>query len=125
MKHVLRHTAIVTLCLPVAVLAEDVPQSSPQTQTEIPFSEGLDLLRGGAELLMQDLLKQIEPTLNGLEDFALELEAYEAPVILPNGDILIRRKTPMDQDAIPKAPTDPLPRQKIEVDPMPSDGIDL
>jgi hypothetical protein len=93
--------------------------------TDAPFRQGLDVLRDGAELLMQDLFDEIEPALKGLEHFALELEAYDAPVVLPNGDILIRRKTPVDQNKTPDHPKVPLPREHIEIDPMQDDDIEL
>lgn len=81
------------------------------------LDEGMNLLEEGAKLFMRGLMDEMEPA---LEDFALELEpalrefggnigpvfselmrliddigAYEMPEILPNGDIIIRRKPDM------------------------------
>lgn len=120
MKQSLRHITFVALILPAAVFAEDAPSVVPQDQTEVPFVDGLDLLRGGAELLMQDLFDQLGPALKGLEDFALELDAYEAPVVLPNGDILIRRKTPDEGRGAPQAP-----HKLPDTNPTQSDDIEL
>lgn len=125
MKHRVHIYCLALLIMPTGVLAEETPQNMPDDTLDAPFAQGLELLRGGAELLLQDLLSEVEPALKSLEDLALELDAYDAPVVLPNGDILIRRKTPMDQDRIPKSPTPPLPRDHIEIDPMPRDEIDL
>ncbi|WP_244906106.1 hypothetical protein [Celeribacter ethanolicus] len=55
-------------------------------------SEGWDMLREGSRLLLQQLFEEMGPALEDLEGFVGDLGAYEAPEILPNGDILIRRK---------------------------------
>ena len=79
--------------------------------------EGLGLIDRGVELLLRDLLDRMDPAIEefqkqmdpALEEFrnqmgpALEalrdrLEAlgdYHPPEMLPNGDIIIRRKTPL------------------------------
>lgn len=69
-------------------------------------SEGWNMLREGSKLLMQELFDELEPTLKDLEGFVDDLNAYEPPVILPNGDILIRRKPdmPAEPHAIPDEP---------------------
>lgn len=76
--------------------------------------EGLDLLREGARILMESMLKEMEPALRDMQDdlaTALkqmepalrdlgamlgDLRNYHAPEKLPNGDIIIRRKTPTE-----------------------------
>ncbi|WP_434288085.1 AAA+ family ATPase [Celeribacter sp. SCSIO 80788] len=55
-------------------------------------SEGWTMLREGSRLLLQQLFEEMGPALEDLEGFVDDLGAYEAPEILPNGDILIRRK---------------------------------
>ncbi|WP_238366997.1 hypothetical protein [Mesobacterium pallidum] len=88
--------------------------------------EGSDLMKRGLQLFFDGLHEEMEPALRELDllmddfgpalrDFATEMgpalrellaevedwSVYEAPEVLPNGDILIRRK--------PEAP--PLPRR--------------
>ncbi|MCP3970192.1 MAG: hypothetical protein GY717_07725 [Rhodobacteraceae bacterium] len=57
--------------------------------------EGMDLLSEGTRLLLRGLLGDIEPALRELEGALREMHAYHPPEILPNGDIIIRRKLPM------------------------------
>ena len=56
--------------------------------------EGMDLLSEGTKLLLRGILGDIEPALRELEGALQELNAYHPPEVLPNGDIIIRRKTP-------------------------------
>lgn len=120
MKKLLRLTSFALVILPSLALAE----GTEPKPTDSPLSDGFGLLRDGAELLMKDLFAELEPALKGFEAFALELDAYEPPVMLPNGDILIRRKAPKDEgtpaDPVPQPPRDP-----IEIDPMPDDDIEI
>ena len=81
------------------------------------------LMERGAQLLMEGIMKELAPTIEGFEelgpelrDFATEMgpvlvdllkkvkdwSVYEVPEILPNGDIIIRRKpqTPDDDGAV-------------------------
>jgi hypothetical protein len=71
------------------------------------------VMERGLRLFMDGLMQEMEPRLRDLEDLAEDarpfldrlqaelgavvedLDAYEAPEILPNGDILIRRRTPL------------------------------
>lgn len=93
----MRHVAALTISL--ALLA------APAT-AETEVDEGLNLLQEGAKLLFRGLADEMEPA---FRDFADNLEpamrklleliddfdAYHAPERLPNGDIIIRRKTPL------------------------------
>ena len=56
--------------------------------------DGMDLLSQGTQLLLRSLMGEIEPALKELEGALGELNAYHPPEILPNGDIIIRRKQP-------------------------------
>lgn len=69
--------------------------SCPAVAADDPVDEGFDLLREGSQRLLDHLFTQVTPLLDEIEGFVLELDAYEAPIILPNGDILIRRKPPV------------------------------
>lgn len=63
------------------------------------ISEGMDLLQQGTMLLLQGLMAELAPALSDLEDSISDLNMYHAPEILPNGDIIIRRRQPeADQD---------------------------
>lgn len=66
---------------------------------ESDFEEGFGLLEKGAALMLQGLLAEIEPRLTELEKTLNEFNAYHPPEVLPNGDILIRRRTP---EAVPE-----------------------
>jgi hypothetical protein len=98
------------LALPLA--AEDAPTDE----------EGPTLMERGAELFFEGLRREMEPTLDeaarlfaeigpsmrsfltemgpALADIANQVEdwsVYEMPEILPNGDIIIRRKAPQPE----------------------------
>lgn len=117
--------ALVALSMPVLADEPAAPPARGEGQTEVPFAQGLELLRGGAALLMQDLFSEIEPALEGLTEFALELDAYDPPVVLPNGDILIRRKSALEPEERLRPPKLPRPPLHIEIDPMPDEDFDI
>lgn len=89
----------------------------PAAASEEADGDEKSLMRQGIELFLQGLTEEVEPTLQELQDLAQELgpkmqaffvemgpalrelvekvedwSLYEAPEILPNGDIIIRRK---------------------------------
>ena len=55
---------------------------------------GRDLMAEALRLFMQGFMAEMEPALEDLQGFVDNLNAYHPPEILPNGDIIIRRKTP-------------------------------
>jgi len=71
--------------------------------------EGLTLMEEGAKLLFRGLMAEMEPALDNLQGLADEMAPafaelmgmigdfsnYHAPEVLPNGDIIIRRKVPL------------------------------
>lgn len=88
-------------------------QDGPDPQTE----EGFDLMEEGARMLMRGLMNEMEPTIDALRDSFQEmgpafaefaqsvgpafaelldqiddLSNYDAPELLPNGDIIMRRR---------------------------------
>ena len=94
---------------------------SPVQAQETPKDEGLSLIEEGALLLLEGLMQDMEPAIKdlrgmaetlqpALRDFVMEMgpalaeilgqiddiSAYHLPEILPNGDIIIRRKTPQE-----------------------------
>lgn len=78
------------LAYAIAVIAAApmAAQDGPEGGT----SEGFDLLREGSRMLLEQLFKELGPKLEDLEGFSFEFEGYEMPEVLPNGDIIIRRK---------------------------------
>jgi len=61
---------------------------------------GRDLMGEALRLFMKGLMDEMEPAMNGLEGFLDDLNGYHAPEVLPNGDIIIRRKTPVERGEI-------------------------
>lgn len=100
----------------------------PVAAQEQPPKEGLSLMQEGARLFMRGILDEMEPALDDLRGLSAEMEPalrqfvqdmapalqdlmgkidditrYHPPEILPNGDIIMRRKPepsePVDPDA--------------------------
>lgn len=85
-----------------------------QDASEEGVEEGFSLLEEGAKIIMRSMLDEVEPALKDLqfefgevlgemEPMLRSLSAmigdvknYHAPEILPNGDIIIRRKSPSE-----------------------------
>jgi len=107
--------------LPVAAQEETAPDGDG----------GPSLMERGAELFFEGLRREMEPTLEeaarlfaeigpsmrsfltemgpALAEIADQVEdwsVYDMPEILPNGDIIIRRKEPLPPDETPKADED-------------------
>lgn len=71
------------------------------------MQDGLSLLEEGAKLFFKGLADEMEPALRDFAD-AVEpsmrelmrliddMDAYHLPERLPNGDIIMRRKTPIE-----------------------------
>lgn len=90
----MKHLWLILALLPARAFAEgDVDQR-------------LDLLQLGSKLLMQRLMAEIEPNLQALAEemgpalrdlqgMVGDMTQYHAPEILPNGDIIVRRKVPL------------------------------
>jgi hypothetical protein len=93
------------LALPVA--AQEAEPRGDAGQGDI--GQGIDLLGEGARLILRGLAQEMEPALRGLgeeiaalrpllEDLARmigDVRNYHAPEMLPNGDIIIRRRVPV------------------------------
>jgi hypothetical protein len=75
------------------------------------MAPALEDLRGMVDTMgpaMQDFLREMGPALTALLNRVGDLSAYEAPTLLPNGDIIIRRK--------PEAgPLPPPPEGEIDI----------
>lgn len=57
-------------------------------------TSGRDLMAEALRLFMQGFMAEMEPAIEDLQGFVDNLNAYHPPEVLPNGDIIIRRKTP-------------------------------
>lgn len=117
------------LCLCLAagpVLAEDAPLPAPA-------DDGFSLMEEGMKLVMRGLMTEMEPALDEMGKALEQMEPhlkelgprlqeliamiddirnYDAPVMLPNGDILIRRNAPLP----PKADDKPKPGPNGEIE---------
>ena len=71
-------------------------------QDGAPEDEGSGLVERGLGLLMEGIGDEMAPMLRQLRDLAGELDAYERPEMLPNGDIIIRRKEPLEAPPPPE-----------------------
>ncbi len=78
--------------------------------------EGFSLLERGAAILLREMMSEMEPALDDmaralteakpmLDDLIAmmgEVQNYHAPEMLPNGDIIIRRKLPGESGPPPE-----------------------
>ncbi len=130
----MRHLLAAALALPLAaapVLAQDAEPETPETD------EGFSLMEEGARMIFRGLLNEMGPALDEMEGFAEDVQPalrqfaeemgpalaqlmhlidevgyYTPPEVLPNGDIIIRRR----DDAPPyEAPEDTLGDGEIEL----------
>lgn len=91
-----------TLSAPVALADDKAPPPNPE------ISEGAELLSRGFRLLLEGLAKEVDPMADKLAEGWAELaerfddmSAYHPPEILPNGDIIIRRRAPLQPKEAP------------------------
>ncbi len=97
---------LLCLCLSVTPAAAEAPGAS--------VDEGMSLLEQGARIIMRSLLDDMEPVMKDLKDGMGEAMAemgpalrallakiddirnFHPPEVLPNGDIILRRKSPAE-----------------------------
>lgn len=112
---------VLSLALAGPLWAED-PAPKPEPK---PEDDGFSLVEEGAKLMLRGLMSEMEPTLKdmdkALNDLAPmmqelaprmrelitllgDMQNYQAPEVLPNGDILIRRKVPLVPRIGPQLP---------------------
>ncbi|MDP4032220.1 MAG: AAA+ family ATPase [Pseudorhodobacter sp.] len=102
--------APIILCLSLTpVWGQDAAPKAPNAPSE-DLHEGFDLMQEGTRLLLRGMLSQMEPALDDMGKALIEMQPairnlllmigdirnYHAPVMLPNGDIIIRRRTPAE-----------------------------
>lgn len=106
------------IVLPLALVLA-VPAAAEEAE------DGPSLMERGAQMFLEGLMQEVEPRLGELEDLARQFgpamrgffeemgpalgdileevedwSAYHPPEILPNGDIIIRRKDPGEMDEV-------------------------
>ncbi|MDF1853968.1 hypothetical protein [Pseudooceanicola sp.] len=126
----MKHTGLIL----AALLASATPLAA-EDKRHAP-GEGLSLMERGAQMFFRGLMSEMEPALKELQGFAIEVEpalrsfakemgpalsdilrkvedfsVYHPPVILPNGDIIMRRKVPLEPDATDPEATPETPDQ--------------
>ena len=79
-----------TLVLIATLLATPVA-----AQDETPG--GRDLMAEALRLFMRGLMEEMEPAFDDLNTLLDNIDVYHPPEMLPNGDIIIRRRTPMER----------------------------
>lgn len=132
--------ALALILAATPVLAQEAP-ATPEAEAE---ENGFSLMEEGAKLLfrgfmteaepaiaeMSQALEQMAPVLEGLgeeigpkitELFALvdDFTNYDMPVVLPNGDILIRRNAPLSPKTVPETGPETAPETAPESRPDP------
>lgn len=104
--------AVSLTCAPVAAEEEDgfnLMQEGAKLlfrglMTEMePALEEFESLMGEMQPLMRDFMTEMGPALKDLMAQVEDWSMYHPPEMLPNGDIIIRRKTPRTD---PEPPTD-------------------
>lgn len=102
--------------------------ASPLAAQEAPKDEGPSLMEQGARLFLKGLMSEMKPALTDMQGALQEIgpklaqlrpqidqlialvddvRNYHMPEKLPNGDILIRRKTPEELEQEKAAPVAP------------------
>jgi len=59
---------------------------------------GRDMMADALQLFLQGFMAEMEPAIDDFQGFLDDFNAYHPPEILPNGDIIIRRRTPVEDD---------------------------
>lgn len=122
---------ILALCLlTTPAFAEDAPAVAPAEDNGFSLmEEGMKLVMRGMMTEMQPALdemgkaldemephlKELGPKLQQLITMIDDIKNYDAPVMLPNGDILIRRNAPLMPKSGPQADPVPGPNGEIEL----------
>ncbi|MEM7471511.1 MAG: hypothetical protein AAF340_09190 [Pseudomonadota bacterium] len=104
MRHVIAPLLLCTL--PFCAMAD-----SHAEQPQAPIFEGFEGLADSLRELFGQFEEEVTPFVDQLGDQLRDLDRYHPPEVLPNGDIIIRRKAP---ETTP-APETPEPESPIEI----------
>jgi len=133
----MRHVSLILLLAFAAPVAPPVlAQAGPGEEAE----DGPSLMERGAQLFMRGLLSEMEPALQDLQERFAEVEpairsfveemgpsvlrllqtvedfrGYHPPEILPNGDIIMRKKLPEEMDQPDLLPEEIGPDGEVEL----------
>lgn len=97
MKHLIALTAALFLT------AAPLHAEEQESERLLPNEEELRELGALAEQMFRRFAEEAEPMAERLKALMGDLNAYEAPEIMPNGDIIIRRKPEAAPDTGPDA----------------------
>lgn len=108
-------TLTLALLGPAQAPAQDPAQDPGQSPGNPDLSQGAELLSQGLRLILRGLAEELEPLEESwaqLIELLGDMSAYDPPEVLPNGDILIRRRHPLPPapqkpDAAPDTMPDP------------------
>lgn len=84
-----------TALMTAALLAAS-PLSADEGSPPLPPEDELEQLGDLAESWMKRFADRMSPMVEQLKDLVDDMNAYQAPEMLPNGDIIIRRKPDAD-----------------------------
>lgn len=112
--------------LAAAVLAQPGLANDQTAEPPAPEEKGFSLMEEGARLFFRGIMQEMEPALEDLQDLTEEMEPalrqfaremgpalrdlmdkvdditmYHPPELLPNGDIILRRKQPLPPEPVP------------------------
>ena len=68
------------------------PLAADDGKSPLPSDDELEQLSDLAESWMKRFTDRMAPMVDQLKDMVDDMNAYQAPEMLPNGDIIIRRK---------------------------------
>tara|TARA_R110002096_G_scaffold7102_5_gene31515 strand:+ start:8584 stop:8886 length:303 start_codon:yes stop_codon:yes gene_type:complete len=80
------------ILIPALMATLATPVQAQESDTFDRFLNLLEQFTTDSEGLMQQFIDEMGPTLNELQDTIKDWSNYSAPEVLPNGDIIIRRK---------------------------------
>ena len=93
------------LYIPLVTALLTTPAQSEPLDWEA-LRKNLEELSEGTKQFFESWVDDLGPLLNSLRDKVDDLSEYEAPEVLPNGDIIIRRKPNTKTPVEPKEPID-------------------
>lgn len=87
----MKHLAAAAIAI-IFLAQPSLAQEREESERLLPNEEEMRELGELAQEFMLELTDRMAPMAERLRDMVDDLDAYEAPEMLPNGDIIIRRK---------------------------------